>query len=99
MAAQLSREVELLGCRRAQGHGVCDLLGAPDACAVHAGNDQSEGIAGNSLPHGIIAGLEIGVEGNLEGDLLAAVGLVADGDGVNLGPTVEALGFFVLING
>ena len=99
VAVQLGGQVELLGGGGAQGHGVGDLLGAPDAGAVHASDDDGEGVARHALAHGVVAGLEVRVEGDLERGLLAAAGLVADGDGVELGPAVEALGLLVLVDG
>jgi hypothetical protein len=76
-----------------------DLLGAPDAGAVHTGDNDGEGVARHALPHGVVAGLEVRVEGDLERGLLAAAGLVADSNGVELRPAVEALGLLVLVDG
>lgn len=76
-----------------------DLLGAPDACAIHAGDYQSEGVTGNALAYGVVAGLEVGVECDFERGLLATAGLVADGDGVDIDPAVEVLGLLVFVDG
>lgn len=75
-----------------------DLLGAPDARSVHAGDNEGERIARHALPNSIVAGLEIGIEGDLERDLLAASRFVAYGDSIDVDPAIEALGLFIFIN-
>ena len=98
MDIDLDGEVELLGRRGHADVGVGLVARPVHLDRVHARHDEPQGLGLDTRPQRRVAGLRVRVEADLEANLLASPGPLADGELVDDAHLGQVLGLVVLVD-